>query len=149
MSAALAQISPPNGALAFNQFKAIPLPAPAAGEVTLFSFAVPLGYDGIITGQSNGFINQGGGTFREGSGDIVWRIAVSSNTSARRYLKDCGAIMGSIGQLNNYQTVPGGIRLYSGNTVTIIVTCPNTTGSLPPAGVGQVFAGLHGWFWNR
>ena len=148
-AAALAQIVPPYGALTFNELKAIPLPAPAAGEVVLFTFPVPIGYDGIITGQSNGYINAGSGAFFEGSGDIVWRIAVNNNTGAQRYLKDCGAILVSLGQLKNYQTVPGGMRLYSGNLVTVVVTCPNTSGSLPPAGTGQVFAGLHGWFWNR
>lgn len=143
-----AQIVPPYGALTFNQFKAIPLPAPAAGEVELFTFKVPIGYDGIITGQSNGFINQGGGAFIEGSGDLVWRIAVNEN-SAIRFLKDCGAIIFSLGQVNNWQTAPGGLRLYSGNTCTLIVTCPNGTGSLPPPGTGQVFAGLHGHYWPR
>jgi len=144
-AAALAQISPPYGALTFNPFKAIPLPAPAAGDVVLATFQVPIGYDGIITGQSNGYIGAG---FMEGSGDIVWRIAVNQNT-ALRYLKDCGAILFSLGQINNHQTVPGGMRLYSGDTVALIVTCPNTSGALPPAGTGQVFAGLHGWFYPR
>ncbi len=143
-----AAIAPPYGAVTFNEFKAIPLPAPAAGEVELFTFKVPVGYDGIITGQNNGFIAGGAGAFIEGSGDIVWRIAVNENTFLR-YLKDCGAILVSLGQVNNYQTVAGGIRVYSGNTVTIIVLAPNTSGSLPPAGFGQVFAGIHGWFWNR
>lgn len=147
-AAAIAQIVPPFGALTFNEFKAIPLPAPVAGEVVLFTFPVPLGYDGIITGQQNGYINVGSGQFLEGSGDIAWRIAVNQDT-ALRYLKDCGAILFSLGQINNLQTVPGGMRLYSGNTVTVIVTCPNGSGSLPPAGTGQVFAGLHGWFWPR
>jgi hypothetical protein len=144
----LDQITPPSGAITFNPFKTIPLPAPAAGDVELFTFKVPIGYDGIITGQSNGFINNGAGAFIEGSGDIVWRIAVNQN-SALRYLKDCGAIIFSLGQINNYQTAPGGLRLYSGNTVTVLVTAPNTSGALPPPGFGQVFAGLHGWYWPR
>lgn len=147
-AAALAQVIPPFGALTFNEFKAIPLPVPAAGEVVLFTFPVPLGYDGIITGQQNGYINVGSGQFLEGSGDIVWRIAVNQDT-ALRYLKDCGAILFSLGQINNLQTVPGGMRLYSGNTVTLITSAPNTSGSLPPPGTGQIFAGLHGWFYPR
>ena len=142
-------ISPPFGALTFNPFKAIPLPSPASGENVLFTFPVPLGYDGIITGQSNGYLNAGSGQFLEGSGDIAWRISVYNNTGCQRYLKDCGNILFSLGQINNYQTVPGGMRLYSGNLVTVVVTCPNTSGSLPPAGTGQVFAGLHGWWWPR
>jgi hypothetical protein len=138
-------ITPPYGAITFNPFKAIPLPAPAAGEVELFTFKVPIGYDGIITGQSNGYIGNG---FIEGSGDIHFRIAVNRNT-ALRYLKDCGDIIFSLGQINNLLTAPGGLRLYSDNTVTLIVTCPNGSGSLPPAGTGQVFAALHGWLYPR
>jgi hypothetical protein len=148
-TAAIAQIAPPYGVVTFNELQAIPLPAPAAGEVVLFTFGVPIGYDGIITGQNDGYINVGAGAFIEGSGDIVWRIAVNNATGAQRYLKDCGAILFSLGQLKNYQTIPGGIRLYSGNLVTLVATCPNTSGSLPPPGTGQIFAGLHGWFWPR
>lgn len=143
---ALVQVTPPYGALTFNELQAIALPSPASGENVMFTFPVPLGYDGIITGQNNGYIGNG---FVEGSGDIVWRIAVYNATGAQRYLKDCGAILFTLGQLKNYQTVPGGIRLYSQNLVTIVVTCPNTSGSLPPPGTGQVFAGLHGWMWPR
>ncbi len=141
-------VTPPYGAVTFNEFKAIPLPAPAAGEVELFTFKVPIGYDGIITGQANGYIFGGAGAFVEGSGDIVWRIAVNEN-SAVRYLKDCGEILFSLGQVNNWLQAPGGLRIYSGNTVALIVTCPNITGSLPPPGTGQVFAGLHGWMYPR
>lgn len=145
----LAQITPPYSAITFNPRNAIPLPAPAAGEVTLLSFKVPVGYDGIILGQANGFINQGGGTFIEGSGDIVWRIPVNDNTGAQRYLKDCGAIIFSLGQVNLLHPAPGGMRVYSGNTVSVVTTCPNTSGSLPPPGTGLVFAALHGYFWPR
>jgi len=145
----LDSVTPPYGAITFNPFKAIPLPAPAAGDVELFTFKVPIGYDGIITGQSNGFIvGNAGGAFIEGSGDLVWRIAVNRLDSLR-YLKDCGSIIFSLGQVNNWQTAPGGLRLYSDNTVTFLVSAPNGSGSLPPPGFGQVFAGLHGWFYPR
>jgi hypothetical protein len=144
-AAAQAVIVPPKGAVTFNPFNAIPLPSPASGENTLFTFQVPIGYDGIITGQSNGYIGAG---FIEGSGDIVWRIVVN-NFGTRRYLKDCGAILVSLGKVNLYQTIPGGMRIYSGNAVSVVVTAPNTSGALPPAGTGQIFAGLHGYHWPR
>lgn len=137
-------VVPPYGAVTFNEFKAIPLPAPAAGEVVLFSFKVPIGYDGIITGQSNGYIGAG---FVEGSGDIHWRIAVNRNT-ALRYLRDCGDIIVSLGQINNLQTAQR-LRIYSDDSVTCVVTCPNGSGALPPPGTGQVFAALHGWTYPR
>lgn len=141
-------IGPPSGTIPFNHDKAIPLPAPATGEVTLFSFSVPLGYDGIVTGQSNGYINGGAGNFIEGSGDIAWRIPIN-NFGTRRYLKDCGNILVSLGMVNLYQTIPGGLRVYSGNAISYVVTCPNTSGSLPPAGTGLIFAAIHGYFFPR
>lgn len=140
-------VVPPFGSVTFNEFKAVPLPAPAAGEVELFTFKVPIGYDGIITGQGNGFINQGGGSFVEGSGDIVWRISANRAT-AERFLRDCGAITVSLGQINNLQMAQR-LRIYSGDTVTVIVTCPNGSGALPPPGTGLVFAALHGWHYPR
>lgn len=141
-------IGVPDGARTFNPRGIIPLPAPATGEVTLFNFPVPIGYDGIILGQSNGYINGGFGVFVEGSGDLVWRIPVNDG-GTRRYLKDCGEILVSLGQVNLYQTIQGGLRVYSGNVVSMIVTAPNTSGNLPAPGIGQVFGALHGYVWPR
>ena len=141
-------IGVPDGARTFNPKNGIPLPAPAAGDVTLFSFPVPVGYDGIILGQANGYINGGFGQFVEGSGDLVWRIQVNA-TGAVRYLKDCGEILVSLGQVNLLQTIQGGLRVYSGNQVSMVVAAPNTSGNLPAPGIGQVFGVLHGYFWPR
>jgi len=132
----------------FTPQGAIPLPAPADGEVTVLSFSVPIGYDGLITAQCNGYINGGVGQFVEGSGDIVWRIPIN-NVSTRRYLKDSGAIYFSLGQSNIFQRITGGYRIYSGNTVSVVALAPNTSGALPGPGVGQVFAGLRGYFFPR
>ena len=137
--------APPKQAVTFNPIGVIPLPAAVSGDVTVFTEKVPLGYDGIITGQFNVYIGNG---FIEGSGDLVWRVLVY-DPSLPRYLKDCGQILVSLGQVNKYQTVPGGLLVRSGNAIKYVVNAPNTTGALPPAGTGSIICGLHGWFWPR
>lgn len=146
MSSATARaiIAPPKGAIHFNPSGVIALPAAASGDVEVFTMKVPIGYDGIITGQFNTF-SQG---WAEGSGDLIWRVLVY-DPIVPRYLRDCGQIIVTLGQVNIYQTVPGGLLIRSGNTVAYVVNAPNTFGSLPPAGTGNIIAGLHGWLWGR
>jgi hypothetical protein len=128
------------GTIVFNPQGAIPLPSPATGDTVIFSFLVPIGYDGMILGQYNIVTS----TFTQGSGDIVWRIA-----AAGRYLKDRGDIVVSIGTNRRLYPVPGGLQLRSGNLVQFICNAQNTGGSLPPPGTAFVLAGLHGVFWPR
>jgi len=146
MSSATARaiIAPPKGAIHFNPSGVIPLPAAASGDVEVFTMQVPLGYDGIITGQFNVF-TQG---WAEGSGDLIWRILVY-DPIVPRYLRDCGNIQVTLGKVNIYQTVPGGLLVRSNNRIAYIVNAPNAFGSLPPAGTGSIIAGLHGWLWPR
>jgi hypothetical protein len=139
-------VEPPSGAVQFSPRFAIPLPAPAAGDVTVFSFQVPIGYDGIILGQFNAFTLGG---FVDGSGDLAWRVAVNLTLNATRFLRDCGNILVQLGTVKWYQYIQGGLRIYSGNTVSYIVTAPNTTGSLPAPGTGKIICGLRGFFWPR
>ena len=49
-------VEAPPGAKTFNPDKAIPLPAPAAVDVVVLSFRVPIGYDGIILAQYHGYV---------------------------------------------------------------------------------------------
>ena len=140
--------APPKQAVTFNPIGVIPLPAAASGDVAVLTMKVPIGYDGIITGQFNIYTGGFGGTFEEGSGDLIWRVLVY-DPSLPRYLKDCGQILVSLGQVNKYQTVPGGLLVRSGNSIVYVVNAPNVTGNLPPAGTGSIICGLHGWLWPR
>lgn len=142
---ARAVIAPPKGAVHFNPNGIIPLPAPVDGDVQVFALKVPLGYDGIITGQFNVYIGNG---FIEGSGDLIWRVLVYDPVIPR-YLRDCGQIQATLGQVNIYATVPGGLLLRSGNTVAYVVNAPNTSGALPAPGTGNIICGIHGWLWPR
>jgi len=137
----------PDDARAFNPTGAISLPAVAAGEVPIFAITVPIGYDGIITGQYHGYIPSPSGTivntFFEGSGDIAWRI-----TSSNRYLKDCGNMLVSIGTTRFLSPISGGIRVRSGDIIQYRVQVYNLSGLLTP-GLGSIVAGLHGYFYPR
>jgi len=131
--------SPP-GWRPFNPVGAIPLPAPGAGDVDVFKFRVPYGYDGVITAQYHGYTQN----FTQGSGDILFRVKADG-----RYLRDEGNISMSIGNPKNLSPVSGGLQLRSGNLVEYVVNAPNTSGLLPPPGTGFILAGLHGFFYPR
>ena len=133
-------VETPKGGATFNPNGAIPLPAALSGDVIIFSFKVPLGYDGIITAQYHGYTEP----FTEGSGDLAWRIRVDG-----RYLRDCGDVLMTLGTSRTLSPVEGGLQLRSGNLVEYIVSAPNTSGLLPPPGTGNILAGLHGWFYPR
>lgn len=133
-------VEAPVGAIQFNKSKPIPLPAPASGDVVVASTRVPFGYDGILTGHFHLFTQ----LFDEGAGDILWRIRVNG-----RYLRDMGQMLFSMGDIQHLSPCPGGLWLLSGNLVEYVVSAPNTGGSLPVPGQGQVIAGLSGWFFPR
>lgn len=135
-------VEPPSGAVTFNPDKAIPLPAPAAVDVVVLSFRVPIAYDGIILAQYHAY--RGQGTFVEASGDIVWRVSANG-----RYLRDMGNMQVSIGSPQTLSPCPGGLWLHSGDLVEYVVSAPNGSGALPLPGQGFILAGLHGWFWPR
>ena len=130
----------PDGGRAFNPQKAILLPDPAAGDVVIFEFDVPIGYDGMILGQYNTLSVP----FAQGTGDIVWRIS-----SSGRYLRDRGNILVAFGTTRKLNPVPGGLLIRSGALIQFIVNASNAGGSLPAPGSVYVLAGLHGWFWPR
>lgn len=135
-----AWVDQPAGAIVFNPEDALPLPAPAAGLVSIFSFRVPFGYDGVILGQYHAFTQD----FNEGSGDLTWRIRANG-----RYLRDTGNMRSTIGTSRTVSPCPGGLWVQSGNLIEYLVDAPNTGGSLPFPGVGNVLAGLHGYFYPR
>ena len=132
----------PSDAIVFNPQGGIPLPSPLAGDTVIMQFYVPVGYDGLILGYFHGYTLP----FADGSGDLVWRLSASG-----RYLRDFGAVPAQMGSFVSLAPVPGGLVVHSGNLIQYIVTAPNTTGSLPVPGpqAGQIFAGVHGWFYPR
>ncbi len=132
----------PFGAITFNPSKSILLPNPALTDVVVFSFYVPVAYDGIILGQYHTYA--GAGVFVEGSGDIVWRVRVNG-----RYPKDMGNMLTTQGSPKTLSAVAGGAFIHSHNFVEYLVSAPNTSGLLPLPGQGRILAGLHGYFYPR
>lgn len=128
----------PTGWRVFNPVGVLSLPAPSAGDVVVFSFRVPYGYDGVITAQYHSYTLG----FSEGSGDLAWRVRADG-----RYLRDCGDMEVSLGNPKQLSPVNGGLQLRSGNLVEYLVSAPNTSGLLPPG--GNILAGLHGFFYPR
>ncbi len=132
----------PNEAITFNPAKSILLPDPASTDVVIFSFYVPVAFDGIILGQYHAY--SGAGVFVEGSGDIVWRVRVNG-----RYPKDMGNMLTTQGSPKTLSAVAGGAFIHSHNFVEYLVSAPNTSGLLPLPGQGRILAGLHGYFYPR
>lgn len=141
-------MGPPEGALAFNPTGQISLPSPASGDNVVFSFRVPVGYDGVILGQFHGYYGVVSnspvpGVFVEGSGDIVWRLSI-----AGRFGRDCGRMLVSLGSIPKMYPIAGGLQVRSENLIQYVVAAPNTSGALTP-GLGNIVAALHGWMWPR
>lgn len=124
----------------FQEINSLPLAAFVLNvDQAVLTFQVPIGYDGVIIGNTNRFIGPG---FVEGSGDIEWRVQLS-----RRYAPDYGLILTSLGDL----TAPvafsgGGIRVYTHQTIRYIARITNFA-LLDPN--GRVMCSLYGWFYPR
>ncbi len=124
----------------FQEINSVPLAVFVLNtDLAVLTFQVPVGYDGVISGNTNRFIGPG---FVEGSGDIEWRIQLS-----RRYAPDYGLVLTSLGDLT--APVPfsgGGIRIYSHQTIRYIARITNFA-LLDPN--GRVMCALYGWFFPR
>lgn len=108
-------------------------------DLAVLTFQVPVGFDGVITGNTNRFLGPG---FAEGSGDIEWRVQLS-----RRYAPDYGLILTSLGDLTSPVAFSGGgIRVYSHQTIRYIARITNFA-ALDP--LGRVLCALYGWFYPR
>jgi hypothetical protein len=104
----------PAGAYSFSQSNAAAVALPAIGvEVTVVTFQVPQGMNGVIQKIANQYI---GGGWTEGTGDLVWRIE-ADGVSIRNY----NNILGTLGT----SAAPGDrtanpIRVYENQTIALI-----------------------------
>lgn len=108
-------------------------------DTILGQWQVPLGYDGVLNQFACGYT---GGGFVDFSGDIIWRVRVDN-----RYARNLGQVLNAYASnFQNAFVIPGyGIRLVSGQTITLIANIP--AGS--PVIGGNVFAGVFGWNYPR
>src|SRR6185437_1643565 len=74
-------LDPPPGSQSFYPELSIPIPIVGSGNITVLSFVVPIGYDGVINAINNNFT---GGGFINGSGDLVWQILIDGR-AVRNY----------------------------------------------------------------
>jgi len=108
-------------------------------DLAVVTFRVPMGWDGVITGNAHRFLGPG---FAEGSGDIEWRVQLSN-----RYAPDYGNMLTSIGDLTSPVSFSGGgVRVYSHQTIRYIARITNFA-PLDPN--GRVLCALYGWFYPR
>jgi hypothetical protein len=112
--------------------------------VTILSFKVPLGHNGIINKVACNFV---GGGWVEGSGDVIWRILVDGTPPPGATSYD--SIVASLG--SPASPVPiSGFRIYENQTL-MLVAFNNPAG--PNGGVvvaGQrVGARLLGYLYQR
>lgn len=113
---------------------------PFDGTDTLIgSWVVQQGYDGLLNRVVLDY--EGQSTFQNFSGNIVWRVKVNY-----RYAKNLGNVQYNYGSLENQMDTPGfGVRLVSGQTVSIFAAIPNGA----PINDGIVVAGTFGWTYPR
>ena len=117
-------------------------------DVVILQMPVPLGYDGVISDVVMSFTGQG---FDEGSGEITWRLAatylpVGGLQTGGRYLRDMGNVTSSIGSLTQPSPVPrGGLRVYSGDLVTMLCSIASTA----TVSNGVIVGSIAGWVWPR
>lgn len=127
---------------------------PASGDtlVSVLSFTVPIGYDGIIDTVICG-VTPNGATpsgFVEGSGTLAWRVAADAiNINNIRWLRDLGNILFSYGSLTIPIPTPNSsLRVYSGDLIAFYADFFSTgMGVLDPG--ATVVCGLSGWFYSR
>jgi hypothetical protein len=124
----------------FRSIKAIPTPLAAAGDVLVTTFWPPLGWDGILHGIFNRYTGPG---FREGGGDIEWRLQFGP-----AYAKQMGNILVQFGQVNEFYKLSQGIPFRSHRPIRFWVYAPNTSGGILPVN-SQIVCGLEGWIFPR
>jgi hypothetical protein len=126
----------PEGAIPFYRTAGIPTPLAAAGDVLIFAYEVPVGYDGIIRGLFHHYTGPG---FLEGNGDLEWRLKVN-----RVYAQYLGDVLVSLGSVGEPMPLEDGIPITSRQRVEYIVSAPTLSGGILPVD-SRIVAGIAGW----
>jgi hypothetical protein len=136
----IAWIRAPKDYTPFRKVGAIPTPLAISGDVEVFNFQVPPGYDGLIAGLFHLYTGPG---FREGGGDIEWRLRVNQT-----YAIHLGQVLVTLGSRAQSYLLDGGIQIQSGQRIRYIVSAPNLSGGILPL-ASQIVCGLEGLFYAR
>lgn len=130
-------VFPPVNSIPFDAAGDIALPAIGV-EVTIFSFKVPNGFNGVLKTIANVLI---GGGFTDGSGAITWRVL--QNNQALRGKEN---VINSLGSVANPSLIGGGgfIRVLENDLIAMTVL----NGAVVVG--GQIVGGrLSGWFYPK
>jgi hypothetical protein len=130
----------PEQCVPFYKTGGIVTPTTAAGDVTVISFRVPPGYDGLLTGLYFGYSGNG---FSQGSGDLLFRVRTN-----QVYLKDLGAVPFLLGSSQQPCPMTQGAPLLSSQLVSVIVNVPNLSGNIQ-TGASTIYCGMNGFWWPR
>jgi hypothetical protein len=133
-------MQPPEGWIPFHRSVGIATPAPVDGDVLVVDLEVPLGYDGVLRGNSHWYSGPG---FVDGSGDIIWRLQ-----TGRIYARHLGNVTVTLGRPQQTHPIRDGIWLRSTETVRYIVNVPNLSGGIL-IGASRIVCVLEGWFFPR
>lgn len=128
-------VTPPEGFIPFVPVGVIALPGVGV-TANILSYMIPVGYDGVITLHNHNFDGIG---FTEGSGDIIWRLNIDG-----RPVKNFSNMTSQYGSQLVQRQIPGGIRVFSGQTITYTVTHANNAGL-----AANIFAGISGYYYPR
>ena len=130
----------PADAEEFRIIKAVPTPLASAGDVLVATYLPPLGFDGILHGIFHQYTGPG---FRDGGGDIEWRIQFGP-----AYGKGFGNILVQMGKVEKFYSLGDGIPLLSHRPLKYFVYVPNGSGGILPVN-SQIVCGLQGWIFPR
>lgn len=112
-------------------------PVNPAVEETILTFKVPDGLDGVIKRYSCNF---GGGGFVQMSGDLIWRIYVDTQV-----VENFVNILNERGTMQNPKDLTGGLRIFSGQTISLRIThAANNTLST----FSKVSGSFEGWYYD-
>ncbi len=136
----IAWIRAPKDYVPFRKVSAIPTPLAISGDVEVLNFQVPHGYDGLIAGLFHLYTGPG---FREGGGDIEWRLRINQT-----YAIHLGQVLVTLGSQAQSYLLDGGIQIQSGQRIQYIVSAPNLSGGILPL-ASQIVCGLEGLFYAR
>lgn len=134
----------PPGGEPFDVIRDIATPDSNDTETVVLSYQIPFGFDGVILGIGNLF---SGGTFEEGSGDLVWRIRVGQPGTSGRPVRNYSNIRTSMGGFSAPRDVFGGILVHSEDYITYTVT--HASGSPIVPGGTVVICNVAGFYWPR
>jgi hypothetical protein len=118
----------------FHYQSATATPALGTNDFPILSVRVPEGMQMVVKSVANGYI---GAAFNEGSGDLIWRLAVDGAFSP-----GFDNITTSLGDFKQPRDIRGAIVARSGQLVEYRVS---VVANVATAGT-QVFATLDGWF---